>query len=71
MKKTLVGEKLREIITYHGDEGTSGYCLSNEQIAKVEELIEQARTEQHTISFEEGYNKGISEIPAAYRRGKS
>lgn len=68
MKKTL-GEKLREIITYHGDEGTSGYCLSNEQIAQVEELIAQTRTEQHTTSFSEGYKAGTDEMPDAYQKG--
>lgn len=31
--------KLLEIITYHGDDGTSGYCLSNSQIEKVMGLI--------------------------------
>ena len=39
-------EKLREICTYHSNDGTSGYCLSDKQFKQIEDLISQA--EQQT-----------------------
>lgn len=34
-------QKIKEIVTYHTDEGTSGYLLSEEQIDKILDLIHQ------------------------------
>lgn len=34
-------QKIRQICTYHGDEGTSGYCLSDEQFEKLFDLIDE------------------------------
>ena len=35
-----IEEKIREIATYHSDDGTSGYCLTEEQIEKIADLFE-------------------------------
>jgi len=35
-------EEIRDICTYHGLEGTSGYYLSEEQFEKVFEIIDEA-----------------------------
>lgn len=45
MKYKTIKEKIKEICTYHGDEGTSGYCLSNEQFEKIFELFDQQKKE--------------------------
>jgi hypothetical protein len=34
-----VEQQIRQICTYHSDEGTSGYCLSEEQFKKVFDLF--------------------------------
>ena len=39
-------EEIYKIITYHGDEGTSGYALTDEQVDKIVELIEQSQEQQ-------------------------
>lgn len=36
-----VMQKIRDICTYHGDEGTSGYLLSEEQFNQIEKLFKQ------------------------------
>jgi len=42
MKTQTLENKIREICTYHSDDGTSGYCLSNEQFRQVFDLLQQA-----------------------------
>ena len=37
-----IHKKLLEICTYHSDDGTSGYLLSDDQFRKIGELIDQA-----------------------------
>lgn len=48
MKIKTFEEKLREIITFHGDEGmgdTSGYLLSDEQQDKIKQLAYESARE--------------------------
>jgi len=36
-----VRQKLLEIVTYHSDDGTSGYLLDEERIKKIMKLIKK------------------------------
>lgn len=36
-------EKLRKILTFHGDDGTSGYLLSEDKINEIIQLIEEVK----------------------------
>jgi len=65
-------KKLREIITYHSDEGTSGYLLSEEQISEIKslisKLIKEAKPERQLPLYflkgqrVEAYNDAIDEF---------
>ena len=73
-----IDQKIREICTYHGDEGTSGYLLSNEQFDQIghaiTELLEGLRVEEKSSPDYEkepyaempkeyvGYNQCVREI---------
>ena len=52
-----IKEEIYKICTYHGDEGTSGYCLSNEQFdelfALFEKKLTQARNEERERAIQE------------------
>ncbi len=39
-------DKLREIVTYHSDDGTSGYLLSEKQIDAIIELVEKEQNKK-------------------------
>ena len=60
IKKDLQKE-IRGICTYHGDEGTNGYSLSEEQFEKLFELYDQAisLTLQRVREEIEEYNDGL------------
>ena len=54
MKTTdSVMREIKDICTYHGDEGTSGYCLSNEQFDKLEALYSHSLAEARREWVEE------------------
>lgn len=42
---TNLHQKIKEICTYHADEGTSGYSLSDEQFEKLFRLFEAEERE--------------------------
>lgn len=48
-----IEKEIREICTYHADEGTSGYLLSEEQFQKLFKFV--------TLAREEGRREGESE----------
>lgn len=39
LTNTNIRKEIREIVTYHSEDGTSGYLLSEEQIEKIVELF--------------------------------
>lgn len=41
-------DKIREVVTYHSDDGTSGYLLDDARIEKIVKVIREAREEKHT-----------------------
>lgn len=54
MKTTdSVMREIKDICTYYGDEGTSGYCLSNEQFGKLEALYSHSLAEARREWVEE------------------
>jgi len=38
---------------------------------RLNDLLKQARAEQHSKSFNEGYKAGTDKCPAAYQKGRS
>jgi hypothetical protein len=55
-----VMREIKDICTYHGDEGTSGYCLSNEQFDKIEALYSHSLAEARRELIDEIYDWGKS-----------
>lgn len=56
MKTTdSVMREIKDICTYHGDEGTSGYCLSNEQFGKLEALYSHSLAEAEKKAYKKGW----------------
>ena len=45
----MLRDKIKEIITYHSDDGTSGYALSNEQIDALDALFNSNLKEQREL----------------------
>jgi len=43
--KEEILNKIRKIITYHSDDGTSGHLLSYDQIVDIGKLVEEAKRE--------------------------
>lgn len=43
---TKLREKIENICTYHGDEGTSGYLLSNKQFEEILSLFDEYAKEK-------------------------
>lgn len=39
-------QQIEKIVTYHSDDGTSGYLLSNDQIAQLLRIVTEARVEE-------------------------
>jgi len=53
MKKKDILKRIRQICTYHSDDGTSGYELSEKQFEEISELIDTTRIETiEEIDFE-------------------
>lgn len=48
MKQEHLRKKIYDIITYHGDDGTSGYALSDEQVEQIVDLFPQEGGENHS-----------------------
>ena len=44
--KDKLKKEIREICIHHGDEGTSGYLLSEEQFTKIHDIIDRAWQEE-------------------------
>ena len=64
-------EEIKKIATYHSDDGTSGYLLSEEQITAILALFEKELPEKkkHKIQdtmaddfIRQGYNQAIQEM---------
>ncbi len=49
---------IREICTYHADEGTSGYLLSDKQFRAIEEVMEKI----HYEAYEEGRKASLKRL---------
>ena len=62
MKKTKeeIIKKVRKIVTYHSEGGTSGYLLSGKQIDDISKLIDEAE--------KRGYNKAIKKTQLALEK---
>jgi len=50
-------KEIRKICTYHGDEGTSGYLLSEEQFTKIHDIIDRMLEGEKEIEDEQGTYK--------------
>lgn len=61
-------EKIRNICTYHADEGTSGYDLSEEQFAEVFELVESELKRQRDEMLE-NIRKSSKKLPIGIYKG--
>lgn len=75
-------EKLKSICTYHSDDGTSGYQLSEEQFDQIKQLISEVIGERKSVDelvipeamndlaskvcFKEGYNTKVKELRHAF-----
>lgn len=58
MKTKTFADKLREICTYHSDGGTSGYNLSNEQFAEIEDAVKELVKEEFEDMLNHGHGGG-------------
>jgi hypothetical protein len=59
-----VEKKIREICTYHSEDGTSGYCLSNEQFEKLFDLLDQDRVEMREEMIKKVEGKKANSRPS-------
>lgn len=59
MKQENLKNKIREIATYHSDDETSGYLLSEDQIERICDLVDE-RVEEILV-FVKKYDNKIKE----------
>ena len=52
-----IDKRIREICTYHGDEGTSGYLLSNEQFDQIRHAITELLEGRREMKKKEVYGQ--------------
>lgn len=55
MQNKIIKEKIREICTYHGGDGTSGYLLDEQRFAKIFELIDETCEKEREYLMKYGY----------------
>lgn len=61
-------KQIRDICTYHGDEGTSGYLLSEEQFSQIEKLLKPDKhLEQGGERFDGYVQTGDPQFPVGYK----
>ena len=51
-KPKTLREKIKEISTYHSDDGTSGYLLSDEQIDEIIQAMKEAMPKAKNIDVD-------------------
>ncbi len=65
---TIIEEEkyeIREICTYHGDDGTSGYSLSEEQFEKVFKVVENYLIRAYNQALED-----VEKEAESYKQGR-
>lgn len=67
-----IKEQIREICTYHGDEGTSGFLLDEDRFAKIFALLEKALKQNTDMKKETLLEKEIYRLATEiwYSHGK-
>jgi hypothetical protein len=57
MKQSTFRNNLKEIVTYHSDDGTSGYLLNDDQIDSILQLIKEIVPEKTYHFILDGKNQ--------------
>lgn len=74
-------QKIRNICTYHGDGGTSGYNLSEEQFQRIfdlfedykkelGEIVENMETDINDVHYVQGFEDALNKVSSLLQKDK-